>query len=487
MLIKNLQLLFLGVGLALAILFFTYEHHNGQWLIPTDTYYYIALADSLLQNKELLDLTTIPPNPLVTYQNGVPFVYAILKGAGLDNLAAMKVFSLFNLFCWISACYPFFKLIELFGITSSLARGFLLVGFFGSSSLLNFQFTPGTDGVFNSASIWLVYLLIFIFKDFFTVEKRDKSSINIMILSAFLISIITVHFSIRILFYQSAFLASILLCKVGNKRKMVLFSVLLIATTACALASPYFIFKPLMTEEISQPYQFLLISREEPIRIMLSQFLGVGRLLDFINGYLLLFIFLGFLFFSMIHARIKNEFAILFISLNILVFLSVNFLLTNSTMVQAGARYMISTMPLFCLLVVFFKYSRPIAYLMIATFSAVTILSLASPYPAYCVSTFWTNFYAQTTSLPDKTILLTDRGRYGYVFLNGRNYTLPLSSLDPSYEHIWLAGSVQFINEKLRTIKESENFIVEQVTVLKSDHLSGCQSALVQCDIKKSD
>jgi hypothetical protein len=73
------------------------------------------------------------------------------------------------------------------------------------------------------------------------------------------------------------------------------------------------------------------------------------------------------------------------------------------------------------------------------------------------------------------------------VFLNGRNYTLPLSSLDPSYNHIWLAGSAQFINEKLITIKESENFIVEQVTVLKSDNLSRCQSALVQCDIKKSD
>jgi hypothetical protein len=484
---KHGQLLFLASGLFLASIFFAYTHHSGNWLIPTDTYYYIALSDSLIENQELLDVTSIPPGPLLTYQNGIPFVYAFLKTLGLTNFTAMKVVSFFNFFCWISACYPFLKLIQYFGITYIWAQGLLLLGFFSSSSLLNYQLTPGTDGLFNCAAIWLVYLLISIYKKNSKDLVGTKIATFTMIFSVFIISIIIVHFSIRILLYELAFIASVLLCKHDDKLKIFNLSFLLFAATVISLVTPYLIFKPLMPEEISQSYKFMIMDREEPIRIMLSQYLGIGSFLNSFNGYILFVTFLIFLLYTAVRTKIKNEFGPVFISLTILICISGNLLLNNGTMIQAGARYMISTLPLFCLLLALFKYSRPIAYLTIAAFSTVTILTLMSPNRPYCITTFWTSFYNKNIALPENAILLTDRGRYGYVFLNGRNYNMPLSSLKSSHNKIWLAGSVHFINENLKNIKENEFVTVKNVNILHSDNLPRCTSALVQCDINVID
>jgi hypothetical protein len=471
------------VGLILASFYFIYVRHSGQWLIPTDTYYYIALSDSLLKNGELLDLTNISSTPLVTYQNGVPFIYALLKTIDFDNLSAMRFVSTLNLFSWILASYPFYKLINYLGITSAWSRGILLLGFFSSSFLLNYQLTPGTDGLFNSGAIWLVYLLLSIYTYYNRLIKTKKFTLFLLVFSSFMISIVLVHFSIRILFYQGAFLISVLLCKHDEQKKLIYFSISLIFTTALCLAAPYLIFDPTMAENNAEMYNFFVLNRAEPLRIMLSNYLSVGNLFRFINGYILLVILIFFLAYSLIRGCLKNKVGIVFISVAISIFLFVNFLLPNPVMIQAGARYMISTLPLLCLLAILLRYTRPVAFALIATFSTVTIINLTTPYPQACISSFWTNLAEKQLSLPENTALFTDRSRYAYVYLNGRNYNLPLSSLTPSYHHIWLAGSAQFINSKLQLLKGLKNLTVENVSILLSDNMSQCLSALVQCDI----
>jgi len=480
---RHEQKLFFIIGLSIASLFFFYVHYYGLWLIPTDSYYYISLSDSLRNNGELLDLTSIPANPLVTYQNGVPFIYALLKTIGFDNFTAMRFVSTLNLFAWISASYPFYKLITYFCITSVWSRGILLLGFFSSSFLLNYQFTPGTDGLFNSGAIWLVFLLLSIYTHHNRLIKTKKLSLLLMVFSSFMISIVLVHFSIRILFYQGAFLVSVLFCKHEEQRKLIFFSILLIFTTAFCLAAPYLIFDPIMAEGKASMYSFFALNRAEPLRIMLSNYFSVGNLFRFINGYILLAILLVFLAYSLFRGCQKNKIGIVFISVALSIFLFVNFLLPNPVMIQAGARYMISTLPLLCLLAILFKYSRPVVFALIATFSTVTILNLTTPIPKACISSFWTNLAEKQLSLPEDTALFTDRSRYAYVFLNGRNYNLPLSALNSSYQHIWLAGSTQFINNKLKLLKESKVLTVDHVSILLSDNMKRCLSALVQCDI----
>jgi hypothetical protein len=298
-----------------------------------------------------------------------------------------------------------------------------------------------------------------------------------------MISIVLVHFSIRILFYQGAFLISVLLCKHDEQKKLIYFSISLIFTTALCLAAPYLIFDPTMAENNAEMYNFFVLNRAEPLRIMLSNYLSVGNLFRFINGYILLVILIFFLAYSLIRGCLKNKVGIVFISVAISIFLFVNFLLPNPVMIQAGARYMISTLPLLCLLAILLRYTRPVAFALIATFSTVTIINLTTPYPQACISSFWTNLAEKQLSLPENTALFTDRSRYAYVYLNGRNYNLPLSSLTPSYHHIWLAGSAQFINSKLQLLKGLKNLTVENVSILLSDNMSQCLSALVQCDI----
>ncbi len=472
------------VGLGLASFYFIYIHHSGQWLIPTDTYYYIALSDSLLETGKLQDVTNIPPLPLRTYQNGMPYLYSFLKIFGFNNFFVMRMVSSLNFLVWVSAIYPFFRLIGHFGIASIWSRSFLLLGFCSSSFLLTYQFTPGTDGFFNGGAIWLVYLLILLSTAQNKEKEITKAQFFWVAFSCFFVSILLVHFSLRLLFYLSAFLISTLLCKNEGKAKIILFAFSLLFITIISLILPYLVFDPGVVGNEVNEYNFTILNRAEPLRIMFARYFGAGSLFKLINGYIILFIFLILLFCRLVQGYLKNKLEVIFVSLSITIFLLVTFLLPNPVMVQAGARYMISTLPLFGLLIMSFKFTRPVAYTLIIVSTIVTLINLATPFPRYCISHFWTNLvFQQSFVVPENTVLLTDRGRYAYVFLKGRNYSLPLSSLDISTKQIWLAGSSKFIERKLKLLNEMEAISVKRVNVLLSDNLKACLSALVQCDV----
>ena len=62
---------------------------NKIYLIGSDAYYYMAIADSFVESGNLLDLTSYPTQLLKTPQNGVVFVHVLLSWLGLGPEARL--------------------------------------------------------------------------------------------------------------------------------------------------------------------------------------------------------------------------------------------------------------------------------------------------------------------------------------------------------------------------------------------------------------
>ena len=52
----------------------------------SDAYYYSSLAESLILTGKLYSLTSEPPNPVVTTQNGIAFIHSIIIYLGVDDI-----------------------------------------------------------------------------------------------------------------------------------------------------------------------------------------------------------------------------------------------------------------------------------------------------------------------------------------------------------------------------------------------------------------
>jgi len=125
-----------------------------------DAYYYQSVAEALNHQGRLLDYTTIPPREILTPQNGIVFIYALLEQFGIsEKVTQLRIVAFINSFLIVISTIFLFRIIRLFGLSNTVA--FLLALTFPLSFF--YQFTlllQKNDCIFITLSLITIYKLL---------------------------------------------------------------------------------------------------------------------------------------------------------------------------------------------------------------------------------------------------------------------------------------------------------------------------------------
>jgi hypothetical protein len=120
------------ITLLFNIIIFTYYLANSDINPSIDAFYYLALADSFYQGTGLANITTDPPQPIYTPQNGIVFIHILLQSIGLHNadsrLLAIKLINYVGFLLFVYIFYNIFRQLKISSEITFLSLGILLSG-----------------------------------------------------------------------------------------------------------------------------------------------------------------------------------------------------------------------------------------------------------------------------------------------------------------------------------------------------------------------
>lgn len=139
---------------------FIYYLLNSDINAALDAFYYLALGDSLFSGTGLANITTIPPSPIYTPQNGIVFIHYLLQCIGLHNaevrLCAIKLIHYAGFLLLIYIFYRVFKKLNISSPITFLSLGILLT----SAHFLRTIISPLNEGIWCILTAIVFYLAI---------------------------------------------------------------------------------------------------------------------------------------------------------------------------------------------------------------------------------------------------------------------------------------------------------------------------------------
>jgi len=109
------------------IIIFAYYLANSDINPSVDAFYYLALADSFHNGTGFANITTDPPQPIYTPQNGIVFIHVLLQAIGLHGAASrLLCIKLINYLGFLLLIYIFYKVFIQLKVSSELT--FLSIG-----------------------------------------------------------------------------------------------------------------------------------------------------------------------------------------------------------------------------------------------------------------------------------------------------------------------------------------------------------------------
>lgn len=141
-----------------------------------DAYYYQSVSHALLHEGRLQDYTTIPPREILTPQNGIVFLYALLEQMGIsEKVTQLRIVALINCFLIIISTIYLFRIIRLFGIDNTIA--FLIALTFPLSFFYQFiLLLQKNDCIYIVLSLVTIYKLL-------QQDKPTDSLVSLVILA----------------------------------------------------------------------------------------------------------------------------------------------------------------------------------------------------------------------------------------------------------------------------------------------------------------
>lgn len=458
---KALLILYGLVVLTLSVYFLYFYLQQKTILILKDAIYYLAIADGILESGAVLDFSTKPASPILTPQNGVVAFHLILSSLGLDHEDRLIGIAIINYLLHLSAIWPLYKIARQIGFQSTFLIAALLGLYAGSYYLYYYQLMALNDGAFNALSVWLVYLIISSYRN-----SIDTSHRLVKLGLIFILTIVLVHFRIQAFtILAAAILASIIVRRYGFAFSMFasmmagiasLALIYIFADTSGILGyaenrraiielynQDFFVNLTLKTYSVfNQALSEVLFTDLGPFRNSIYVFFLLGIPMAFCSG-----------------LRQQN-FAVLFVSLLCFVGISamVFFLLPIS-------RYLVYLFPFLYLLILFYKWTRPIGFFLITT---ILILSFAKlrfglNIPESENHKFWRYLHEQKIALPaGNALLISEEPRRPYLFLKTRSFVGELTwEKIKTQQSLFLVGSRGFIQTSLEQIehlaKQKEN------------------------------
>ena len=408
----------LFVAILLSFYSFYFFLSNKIFLIGSDAFYYLSIADSILNNGEVKTLSTIPSFPPKSPQNGIVFVHVILSLLGIGAKGRILTIVVINYLLYLSAVYPLYKIARMSGLNKGLPLVSLLSVYLGAWHTYRLNLIAYNDGIFNSVIIWLVYFITKLAYDFDagkTYVVVFKSMVTRLSLIGLLVMIL-IHFRLNVILVIGAAVLSAL--AIRNYRLTFWFS------SICALLLISFfavyIFVEVQRFSMISIYFHHLFYSVGIFSIKLQLWKILPRLVAGMSGLTNPLATLCFTIFplSMMYYGIKGimdkEFSRVFIA---------GICLTGLwfTMSFQNARVIWYTIPFIYLIIFNIKKIRLVGYFIVLVVFLQSfqqfIIGFSRPDGS---SQLWLHIYENKISLPDDALLLSRDRQHPYFFLGNR-------------------------------------------------------------------
>ena len=441
-------------GISIYALLFFLGHKI--YLIGSDTFYYMSIADGIRQTGSVAALSSDPALPLKTPQNGIVMFHLWLSQLGFGAENRLVTIVLINYALHLSAVYPLYKIARRVGLEGTLPIAALLAVYLGAFHVYRLQLIPNNDGVFNALSIWLTYLIIIVLDDHpgpsetGHILRRPSWSVKLALL--IVLSAILVHFRLNALLILGAGLVAAVAVR---HLKGVLWTAGSLAVAVASLALVYaFIDTSRMASQGEGILDGILGRLPSSVPTVLSETIpnllfgpwGLwGRLIS-VPFALALALAVVMALVSGLHRR---EAAVLFMALSCAAALVFVTLLDFQS-----HRLLIYVFPILFILIILRVFTRPFGYIFVALVLASSLLTFYRGFDREPASEFWLYVHENKVSLPDsEPLLISEHSRHPYFFLSARTYRGELTlELISSRESLFLIGDRSFVDARLSEI-----------------------------------
>ncbi|MCP4602711.1 MAG: LamG domain-containing protein [Proteobacteria bacterium] len=439
----------LGVAVYSLIYFLT----NKIYLIGSDAFYYMAIADSVFQTGALADITSVPAMGVKTPQNGIVFIHLVLRSLGLGAEDRLIAIVIINFIMHVGAAYPLYRIAGKFGVESRVSMAALLGVYLCAFHIYRFQLLALNDGIFNSLTIWLTFFIVVLFKDYPDQALRkplQHEKLPRLLACLLLLSIALPHFRLHAnLVFGAALLAAVI---AGRPRAAILFLCLLIISVASSLLTyTFFVESDRLTAYAGKGGATFLDGRFFKISRLMHE--GFPRLLfgdgPTRPGKVICAVFGLSLLLTLIPALRKRDPAVLFVCLSCAV--AILFLLTSPWI---NRRYYVYIFPLIYMIILMKPQTRQIGFLAVMLVFLSSINLLQREFPRQPPSRFWLYLNQHPVMLSDANpLLISSMKRHPYFFLQTPSFREKLTwERILSHKGVYILGDKKFIGEKLSIV-----------------------------------
>ena len=439
-----------GISVYALIFFLRYK----VYLIGSDTFYYMSIADSIRQSRVVMDITSIPAQPLKTTQNGIVLFHIVLSALGLGPESRLVSIVVINYLLHLSAIYPLYKIARRVGLEGDFPMAALLGVHVGAWHVYRLQLLPNNDGVFNALSIWLTYLIIVVLQydsepkipERFTRLNRWRLALALTIA----LSAVLVHFRVQTLLVLGA---ALLTAIVVRQYRSAIWSVGFLSVATASVVLPYaFADTSLISAQNDRFWNDFFIRLPSNIiglgdRVIPNLlFTDAGLRANLMYGTFALALLL-----ALISGLRKRVAGVLLISLSCtaaILFVTVLYFQTH--------RLLVYIFPFLYLLILLPTQTRSIGYMFVALVLTSSLITFASGFQERGPeSRFWLYLNEQHVTLPNADpLLVSESPRHTYFLLGARAFRGELTlDLITAHEGLFLVGYDEFISAHLTEIE----------------------------------
>ncbi len=392
---------------------------NKIYLIGSDVFYYMSIADSILEYGEMRDITAIPSFPVKSPQNGIVFVHVILSLFGLGAKGRILTIVVINYLLYLSGVYPLYKIARWSGLRKGLPLIALLSVYLGAWHIYRINLLAINDGIFNSLTLWLIYLVIKFIREMDALESISlyKSAVKeILILS--LIVMVLVQFRLNAALVIGSALISALAVR---DYRASLFLVSMCVLLLVSFLAVYLFIEVVRLENVGERYFFPMFRAISIGTIKLQLWKILPRLVAGLSGLtnplatLIFAIFPLSMMYYGIRGLIDRNFSQVFIAGTCLTGLWF-------TMSFQNARVIWYIFPFIYLIILSLKRIRWVGYAFVLLVFLQSVQEFYIGFPRGPESKFWLHVYNHKISLPENALLSTHRRRHPYFILGTRTY-----------------------------------------------------------------
>jgi len=467
-------LIVLNATFALASLIYFYS--NKYFFVGSDIYYYLSLADNLIEKGVLLNITSIPPLPIASPQNGIVFIMFLLKKINFSDFQIIITIPFINFFLYLISFYAVYKLAKFLKLNKKHIY-LLSIFYYAHWIIYRLQLIPVNDGIYNIAVFWLIYLITY------QLDKKKKFLIPIILLS-----VLSINFRINTYLVLLSVAAVLFI----QKRWKQLSTYMLIFfftffSLKLVVRSPIY---NTDAKNLSEIHTYVSYYGQKTVNKIAQSPLVKSPILDDLHELffeslpevflvrldkispsinIIYLIFLLIQISGFVYGIKKKNFLLIFLS----TFIFANYSLGLLTGILSQ-RYFFHSYILTILIVLFFSsQNRKLEiiiypYLFCVLFSSINIF--AHPRQPTCVSELLYKLREENFTLPENSILLSDTHRHPYFFSDKSTHNPGhLSIKEIEGEQIFVIGESESNNDVLQRFSKKTKIQDYTITPIRTN------------------